>query len=210
MGSGDGHRLAISRSRFQNLGMMDGSLEPDIIPEAASKKPRGRPRIIPAEEMRRNRSMFPDLKSDRQHQNRSYANQAMNILGLTWDEPPLDLTWLCDRPAIMAGTSNTIKWSILAELGRLAAAGFADADIVAVARVICEQRPTVKEAAAMVRRYRLQKPTAGSGKALFDRLIKCFNSYCAEHPDIPTADLRRTADVFRDLVFHSTAEPPSA
>ena len=63
-------------------GMVDRSTL-DANTEAAPKKQRGRPRLISVEEMRRNRSMFPDLKSDRQHQNHDYAYQAMRILGLT-------------------------------------------------------------------------------------------------------------------------------
>jgi hypothetical protein len=92
---------------------------------------RGRPRAIPIEALERERANFPDITTDRQHQNRLYAYRAMNLLGLTGDDPPAELIWLADRKAIMAGDKKArIKWSILAELGRMYEAGFSEADIL--------------------------------------------------------------------------------
>jgi len=112
---------------------------------------RGRPRVIPIEALERERAWFPDIKTDRQHQNRLYAYRAMNLLGLTADEPPAELTWLADRKAIMAGDKKArIKWSILTELGRMYETGFPEADILTWARLLCQKRPKVKHAEALL------------------------------------------------------------
>jgi hypothetical protein len=182
------------------IAMMDGLLEPDIIPEAAPKKQRGRPRVISVEEMRRNRREFPDLKSDRQHQNRTYAYWAMGELGLLGQQPSAEFAWLCDPLTIAAGTSNTIKWSLLTELGRLVAAGVSNDVVSTIATQLCEQRPTVKNGAAMIRRFRLGKPAAGSGRVLLTRLLGCFDAWRTEYPDTAPRELGAAAEAFVAIV----------
>jgi hypothetical protein len=125
-------------------------------------KQRGRPRLMPQEVLEQLRRLEPNVHTERQHQNRYLAHQAMGILGLipeSTDQLPPP-TWLVDWQGANRGKQGAIKWAILEQLGRMSHAGLDDGSIRSFAAAIEEQRMNVKDAAARLRRVRL---TARSG-----------------------------------------------
>jgi hypothetical protein len=125
------------------------------------KRVRGRPRLVPTELMKFNRSVYPQVHTDRQHQNIFLAVEAMRILGLLpegGDLPPP--TWLVDWEGANRGKRGAVKWSVLEQLGRMARAGFDEQDVRDYAAAIDERRLGAKDAAARLRQIRLDWPGA--------------------------------------------------
>src|SRR5271165_6019807 len=117
-------------------------------------KQRGRPRLMPQEVLEQLRRLEPNVHTERQHQNRYLAHQAMGILGLipeSTDQLPPP-TWLVDWQGANRGKQGAIKWAILEQLGRMSGAGFDDESIRSFAAAIEEERMNVKDAAARLRR----------------------------------------------------------
>jgi len=105
------------------------------------------------------RSVEQRIHTDRQHLNRHYANRAMEILGLTpgpkWRGRIPPATWLVDWAGETYGKLGAIKWGVLEQLGRMSYAGFTDEAVRDAAAKIEKLRLTVKDAARVLRHYRL-------------------------------------------------------
>jgi hypothetical protein len=72
---------------------------------------------------------------------------------LTGAEDPERFRWLCDKDAMRAREPHAWKPSILTELGRMVTA----ADIVWCAEILCDRKPSTKEAVAWLRRVRVSE-----------------------------------------------------
>jgi hypothetical protein len=135
---------------------------------------RGRPRVFKAatfNNLRRElRREHPDV-SDRTIENRLYQYRAQQLLDQPKHQPWS--RWLVDPQAILQGKRGSYRQTILQALGRLED----DADLVAVAEVICERKPTAHEAVRMIRYARRGQKPEGSPDDLADRLIAVLNDY---------------------------------
>ena len=121
----------------------------EAITEAASEKTRrGRPPAFPDFMLDFQRTSYPEVRSRRGLNDLCYRALALNVILHAPD--PTRFGWLCDMEAMRAKTPNAWKPSILTELGRMATA----ADIVECAEVLCERKPSTKQAVAWLRRVR--------------------------------------------------------
>jgi ATP-dependent helicase YprA (DUF1998 family) len=80
-----------------------------------------------------------------------------------------------------------MRWTILAELGRIED----DADLLAVARVVCDAKPKARNAVRMVREWRLGRP-AQPRRDLADELADTIDGYLARHPETPWAFVKES------------------
>lgn len=128
-------------------------------PEVTSKKRRGRPRAFTPEELAEASSVFQEAFTRRGLQNAAYALWGMELL-------PLDgeFNWIFD-PSRAAGPQvagnardNPMRSGILAELGRMVAAGWPRDEILGVARWVCREKPRTRTAILELRRLRLARP----------------------------------------------------
>jgi len=110
----------------------------------------------------------------RNHLNKLWFLRGWGVLKHN-DEPAF--RWFYDDDAIDAGTGRIRRKTILAELGRL------DDDdlILQLARVLCEQKPPMREAIAMIRRHRLGRLASGSCLDLTVAIMTAINDYVAAH-----------------------------
>ena len=169
------------------------------ISEAASKK-RGRPKAVPAWWLR---NLYPEIKTERGQQNRYYAQQAIgafNLLGVinpecgTLPEGYEHLQWLADWKGGEQGKAGAVKYSILAELGRMLETADYDT-VLSVADVIFREKPATKDAVVRIRRVRTGgKAPAPDREALFDRLAKCVDEYRLQHPGMTIPEVLKTID----------------
>lgn len=130
-----------------------------VISEVTSKKQRGRPRAFTPVELADAGSVFQEAFTIRGLQNAAYAIQGMELL-------PLDgeFNWIFD-PSRAAGPQvagnardNPMRSGILAELGRMVAAGWPRDEILGVARWVCREKPRTRTAILELRRLRLARP----------------------------------------------------
>jgi hypothetical protein len=115
----------------------------------------GRPRLIPPWYERR---MVPHIHTERQHQARYLAHEAMSILGLvpkSAEELPQP-TWLVNWDGANRGKQGAVKWAVLEELGRMALAGFGADRVRKLAACPTLSRMNAKQAAATLREMRLR------------------------------------------------------
>ncbi len=157
--------------------------EKDRITEAASKKKRGRPRVIDDAPLQIIADHTPNIKTHRGRQELVYAFRAVTDLA---KDKRFD--WLTDEEHPIK------KKGILSELGRIEN----EEDLKAVALQICELKPNVKEGAAMVRRWRTGKAPKADCRGLRSHMLKSVNAYLYAHPDTPIDMLVR--------VLHELAE----
>jgi hypothetical protein len=160
-----------------------------VITEAASeKRKRGRPPVILPGLSEQVVSMFaPDVKTRRAKLDAYYRIHALAVLK---DVP--EATWLCDMEAMKAGKSKSWKPAILTELGRIE-------DVEALrhmAKLVCDAKPSTKEAVAWLRRWRTGKSAPTSEKDLFRTLARTFDDYKRTHPDL---DERTAVDAINSL-----------
>jgi hypothetical protein len=160
------------------------------ISEAASeKKRRGRPRMLSAFQETHLKHVMNNLTTDRSRQNFTYAGDAFNVLGVGPGGRPRqgyeNLRWLADWDAVARGARGKVRWSILAELGRLTRVAPDDV-VYQVADQICGEKPCTKDAVAFIRRVRLGRSAPTVDGALVDRLAGCLDAYWNAHPDIST------------------------
>jgi len=178
--------------------------------EAASEKPRrGRPQLISAAGRELVAQLNPHVRTERGANNRFYAMIALNALthceereaarmsgvnGSNSKEFPY--AWLApdgSAAGLIPGFSTT-EWaqrarvSVLAELGRVQIE-FGDEVMRDIARQVCalEPKPATKEAAAMVRRWRLQGRAKslpeGTLDGLMDAISHVIDHYVSTHTD---------------------------
>lgn len=172
--------------------------------EAASKKRRGRPRVVPDEMLDFMRRMYGDM-TDRRLQDKDLEIEAATALGLlvhTEEELTDDarrLLFIANYPADAAGNKRAIKCGILAELGRLRRTHGEDM-MRDVAEWICRVQPNAKGGVALVRRARLGRDAPGNTKDLAWALFAAIDRYQDAHPNYPLENaLPALATVYREL-----------
>ena len=165
------------------------------ISENVSEKPkRGRPTIFPPQFLAETTALMPDVKTYRGKQNLVY--QTIATIALMDDSR---FYWLTGGSSqdVMAGRGTPMRRTILQALGRIADAK----EIKAVARKICNLKPTTAAAVTMIRRYRGVWGEA-SCLSLTDQIIRCVNRYLVEHPDTTrdqvTTAFQNAIDIFDD------------
>ena len=185
------------------------------ISEAASKNRRGRPRAFSADLMASYAWIYPDTKSERQRQNRAYANDALTALNLFPDQDggrDAGLGWLADWAGANAGKAGSVKVAVLTELGRLLRAAGPQA-MAGMARAICrmagERDLRIKEAASVIRRARIGRSPRANDDALLTALCRVLDDYRAIHPCITHEQMLDALDVAVEAV-HSLIDNRNA
>ncbi len=157
--------------------------------ENFSKSRTGRPRVIQGAELK----SVVDLAtgnpnaSERTRQNKFYQLRAMNLLDLSLDDGAEYLyPWIWGRPHEPKPGDHKVRWTILAELGRIE-----DAETMrAVAARICELKPPTREALRMIRRFRIGGAKPGDSLELANELIATINDYMNRRPGLTFDDVR--------------------
>jgi hypothetical protein len=126
--------------------------------DVEDKRKRGRPPLLSAEGARMYRGVYGStIHTSRQIQAHVYATRALIAMDRNpksaREYPPA--TWLVDWAGANRGKQGAIKWGVLEELGRMLAVGMDIAPIVNQLETL-EHGMTAKEAAAVMRRYRLR------------------------------------------------------
>lgn len=161
------------------------------IPEAASKKKRGRPKAWGEVVMAISQSCVPNVRTRRHLQNVSYREFA---IGCLVDDP--QFAWLCDGRKMQSGEPGAWQPGILAELGR-----FLDKETIkAYATRICELQPKTKDAIVMLRRARTGKSPEASCLALTAAIERTINRYIAAHPDTTWRQVLTALENVRDEI----------
>jgi hypothetical protein len=145
----------------------------------SEKRKRGRPRLL-HHALHEVFAQGQQYASERTIQNTSYHIRAF---GLLQDEPWAK--WLVGDVS-QEGKPGQVRKTILAELGRLGD----DEALRAVARHICERKPTTKDAVAMIRHYRLGRQPRGAVDDLTNRLITLIVEYIDSHAGVDAAMIR--------------------
>lgn len=159
-----------------------------------NRKP-GRPRKFSAdiEAISDAIGLFTDSKTRRNRLNILHRQRALSVMGNNAE----GLTWLFDKEGFQRG-SVKIKQGILSELGRIDD----DESLIAIARQLCELKPTTREAVAMVRRWRLGKDGVGSAPDLAQAMLNAYNDYLMRYPS--TGDDERAQAL---LLLMATLKP---
>ena len=158
--------------------------------EAASenKRGRGRPSKFPAELLSAGEAQ--GVTTRRGQQDRIYGALVISDIMERYGSDPRR-GWLVNE--------ETARWSVLAELGRLREQRGDDAFWEAVAWVL-ENRPRVKEAVAVLRRYRTGKSAPGSDIGLYRALVETIDAYRSRHPETGWDQVESAIRMARDAV----------
>ena len=127
-------------------------------------------------------------------QNKFYQLQAIHALSLGKEDMPEAFRFLWD--ANEATQTFRGRWTILAELGRIAD----ENDMRAVAHKVCEMKPRARDAVAMIRRARIGESKAGDTLQLANELIETINDYRVRHPATAPHDLLIALEAARQAV----------
>jgi hypothetical protein len=76
---------------------------------------------------------------------------------------------------------------VLAELGRIED----EEEMLDLARELCERKPRVRDAVALIRRYRLER-SPESRRELGETVASIILCYVAEHPEMTMREIART------------------
>ena len=112
------------------------------VSENTIPKKRGRPSVLTPEQKALIEKVCPELKTVKSLQNKWFRVRAVRLIR----EDP-DFKWLYNRE------THYMRETILAELGRVEH----DADLLTLARELCELKPTSREAVQMIRNWRFRK-----------------------------------------------------
>jgi hypothetical protein len=151
----------------------------ETISEIPPRKKRGRPTIFtPIEHS--GSAFVAGNTTPRQKNNAMYT---MRALGALRNDPRF--AWLgSDLEAAQRGTGH-VRITILSELGRVED----PEELEALALAICAQKPTVRQARAMIRQVRLPTRPPGMLNQLFTVLCGALNTYLAEHAPMSWDDI---------------------
>jgi hypothetical protein len=150
----------------------------DISETISEKRRRGRPPRYRPETMTLVGSFCPWVQTVRGRQNKYYESLALQVLR---EEPGLE--WLRDRDAMRQGKLHAYRPTLLQELGRIE-----DAETIkAVARRLCERKPTTRDAVATIRHFRTGQQPAGNPDDLTDRLMTLIDAYLGSHAGVDQA-----------------------
>jgi hypothetical protein len=120
------------------------------------------------------RGLYPEVRTTRGLHDQHYETHAVRHLK---DDPACGWLFGADR----GGHNPRWRRSILAQLGRLVDEQGPEV-MREVAMLVCERRPPVKAAVALIRRVRLGQAGSGSAIVLTDVLDTAINGYLAAHP----------------------------
>jgi hypothetical protein len=151
---------------------------------------RGRPRIHTSEAMAVYRGLWPEHNT-RALQNKRYQSRAQAVL-----QDELGIEWLMDLQKLNQGQKCNYRQTMLQELGRIDN----DEHLKAIARQLCEIKPTSIQAIAMIRRWRLGHDAPTSTEGLADYLRHRLNQYLQTHHDCTLAQAREAVQqLMRDI-----------
>jgi hypothetical protein len=140
----------------------------DISEAASEKQRRGTPLVHDPAMLAFYRQSFPEIRTHRGLQDKAYGLTAYTTLA---DVPGCE--WLCSTKEEIDAGSGQMRFTILAELGRIK-----DEEVrKVIALEICRQRPRSKAAVAMIRRYRTGKAPKATALNLANMVIGCINGY---------------------------------
>jgi hypothetical protein len=177
------------------------SRDPAWIDKAFGVEPeskRGRPRVMSDLFDGFVKEHYGHVKTDRGRQNIQAAYHAIDVLDMHPDHNHPELGWLVDWDAANKYRKGAIKWGILTEIGRIANLLGDDAAHEA-ARYVCKEKPSVKQAIATLRNWRMKSISNRddydewlasrskdkcAGLTLYKRLAMVLSQYCAEHPEM--------------------------
>jgi hypothetical protein len=151
--------------------------------------------------------MFTETTTRRGKNNICYRQRAVALLG-SGDNP--EFHWLCGGPAITkGGQAKAWRPSVLVELGRIND----DEMLLALARRMCELKPTSRAAVAAIRQFRLGRSKPGSIAALTSKIRGTINAYLQRRPDTDLSQVLQSIAEVQDIVkasMHQTepATPP--
>lgn len=150
----------------------------------------GRPRVISDEVRSVIDFASKSGATERTKQNKLYQLRAMRALGIspdTADNPPEAYLWLWPRPHVPRPGDHRVKWTVLAELGRIRD----EKTLRAAARRVCELRLSTREAVLAVRCFRNGGAKAGDSLELANVIIDAINDYTKRRPGLTPTDIRR-------------------
>lgn len=110
----------------------------------------------------------------------------MNVLGLDADAPPAAYLWIWGKPHVPNPGDHRVKWTVLAELGRIED----EETMREVAAYVCKVRLPTRAAVLAIRRFRMGEPPPGSALDLANAVIKTVNDYMNAHAELTPADIR--------------------
>jgi hypothetical protein len=133
----------------------------ETVPQTTLRRKPGRPPTYPADL----RERFPHL-TQRGRQNRANAARALRVLG---DAPGCE--WL------LGADGGRPRFTVLAELGRVED----DGQLREFALRVCQDKPRSKDAAALVRGWRLGGRPVAYPQVLIGAIIGAVNDYLSRH-----------------------------
>ncbi len=149
----------------------------------------GRPRLIASRELRRviDFATGNPNATKRTRQNKFYQLRAMRTLGLEVDEnTPARYYWIWDKPNVPRDGDHRVKWTVLAELGRVEG----DNNMRALAAYVCKERLTTRAAVLAIRRLRAGEPPPADALELANAMIATINDYGSRRSGLSADDIR--------------------
>lgn len=147
----------------------------------------GRPRVVTGE-LRRviDFAVGNPNATERTRQNKLYQLRAMNTLGLTTEKnTPRAYLWIWGKPHVPRQGDHKVKWTVLAELGRIE-----DAETMRrIAAQVCELKLSTAEAVRAIRRVRTGRVKSGDALELANAIIATINAYMNQHSGLTTDDI---------------------
>jgi len=154
-----------------------------ISEESSEKRKRGRPPRLETTIARQVGEGASPAAGPRARVNRGFAIQAMCVLQ---EDEAGQYGWLFETAAMTRGDPHSFRPSILAELGRID-----DEELLKeCARIICDQKPTARDAIIRIRRLRRRSPPRGDAEQLQSELRRVLNEYLVRFPETPQSALQ--------------------
>jgi hypothetical protein len=151
----------------------------ETISENPPRKKRGRPSIFSPFE-HRGAVFVAGNRTPRQQNNAMYTMRALTAIS---HDPRF--AWLGSELEPASQGKGRLRRTILAELGRVED----PEELEALALAICAQKPTVRQARAMIRQVRLPSRPPGTFDQLLTVLVGALNTYLAEHAPMAWDDI---------------------
>jgi len=111
------------------------------------------------------------------------------------------LSWIADKAVIGAGGRS--KRAICAELGAMLDLGWEEADVLAIGRQLCEQKPSTRSAVAQLRALRRPEAPAGSAADLEAVIEAAVLRYIDAHPSVRLLDAAAALEHFAQVCRHA-------
>jgi hypothetical protein len=155
----------------------------------SEKRSRGRPRKLPPQQWA---LLYGDVALEaKTHRSKMNALYHAHAVGQFHDDPRFE--WLLSDDATIKSGKGHMRNVILQELGRIEN----ETERAEVALFLCEQKPTVREAVSIIRRFRLGRLPQGTPEQLADVLRKALNEYVSTHEGITYDEMRAALSQLR-------------